>query len=182
MDDSRPVTAGINLMILTRSAKGDAVYKEDGGVDESNSKKAETMSSTMFNQMTAMIGTGMNMSANNEETDKITTPVLDLLDISGYNYASGRYPLEGEAHPNRLIYGSETFPQDIARNWKMVSEYPYLIGDFMWTAWDYLGEAGIGTWAYTEDGREYREKETIYIIVVKMFSIVSVKIGCSVVL
>ncbi len=157
LDDTRPVTAGINLMILTRSAKGDAVYKEDGGVDESNSKKAQTMSSTMFNQMTAMIGTGMNMSANNEEADKITTPVLDLLDIAGYNYASGRYPLEGEAHPNRLIYGSETFPQDIARNWKMVREYPYLIGDFMWTAWDYLGEAGIGTWAYTEDGREFNK-------------------------
>ena len=31
----------------------------------------------------------------------------------------------------------------------MVKQYPYLIGDFMWTAWDYLGEAGIGAWSYT---------------------------------
>ena len=31
----------------------------------------------------------------------------------------------------------------------MVKKYPYLVGDFMWTAWDYLGEAGIGAWSYT---------------------------------
>lgn len=157
LDDTRAVTAGINLMILTRSASGNSVYKEEGGVDDSNAKKAETMTSTMFNQMTAMIGTGMNMSANNDEADRITSPVLDALDIAGYNYASGRYPLEGKAHPDRILYGSETFPQDIAKNWKMVKEYPYLIGDFMWTAWDYLGEAGIGAWAYTTDGMGFNK-------------------------
>lgn len=31
----------------------------------------------------------------------------------------------------------------------MVKKYPYLIGDFMWTAWDYLGESGLGAWSYT---------------------------------
>ena len=31
----------------------------------------------------------------------------------------------------------------------MVKKYPYLVGDFMWTSWDYLGEAGIGAWSYT---------------------------------
>ena len=66
-----------------------------------------------------------------------------------YNYGSGRYPLEAKAHPNRVIFGSETFPQDIWKNWQMVKQYPYLIGDFMWTSWDYLGEAGIGAWSYS---------------------------------
>lgn len=37
----------------------------------------------------------------------------------------------------------------------MVKKYPYLIGDFIWTAWDYLGEAGIGAWAYTPDGKGF---------------------------
>ena len=41
---------------------------------------------------------------------------------------------------------------EIVKNWTMVKQYPYLVGDFMLTAWDYLGEAGIGTWAYTNDG------------------------------
>lgn len=157
LDDSRAVTGGINLMILTRSASGNDIYKEEGGIDDSHSKQSKVMSSTQFNQMTAMIGTGMNHSANSKEADEIVSPMLDVLDIAGYNYASGRYPLDGEAHPNRIIYGSETFPQDIVKNWRMVKKYPYLIGDFMWTAWDYLGEAGIGAWAYTSDGREFNK-------------------------
>ncbi len=71
------------------------------------------------------------------------------MDIAGYNYGSGRYPLEGKQHPDRIVFGSETFPQDIYKNWEMVKKYPYLLGDFMWTAWDYLGESGIGAWSYT---------------------------------
>ena len=95
-----------------------------------------------------MIGTGMNKQANSDKADRIVSPVLDELDIAGYNYASGSYPLEGEKHPNRIIVGSETFPQDIAKNWAMVKKYPYLIGDFMWAGWDYIGEAAIGSWNY----------------------------------
>ena len=77
--------------------------------------------------------------------------------MAGYNYASGHYPMEGKCHPDRLIFGSETFPQDIAKNWEMVKKYDYLIGDFMWTAWDYLGEVGIGAWAYTKDGTGFNK-------------------------
>ncbi len=48
--------------------------------------------------------------------------------------------------------GSETFPADIAQNWKLVKELPYLIGDFMWNSFDYLGEAGLGAWSYNGGG------------------------------
>ncbi|MBR1780714.1 MAG: DUF4982 domain-containing protein [Oscillospiraceae bacterium] len=99
----------------------------------------------------------MNKSANSKRADAATSPALDQLDLAGYNYASGRYPLEGKAHPERVIFGSETFPQTIAQNWEMVKKYPYLVGAFMWTAWDYLGEAGIGAWAYTEDGKGFNK-------------------------
>lgn len=141
LDPTRPVTAGINLVILAGSARGDSYHPEEGLMD-----------STKFNEIAAGVGSGMNHGADDEESDRITSPVLDALDIAGYNYASGRYPLEKDAHPDRVIVGSETFPQDLARNWAMVKELPYLVGDFMWTAWDYLGEAGIGAWAYTPDG------------------------------
>ena len=158
LDPDRAVTAGINLMILSRSAKGNAIYDENGeGRDDSGDKKMSGMNSTMFNMITSMVGTGMNKGANSKKADQVTTPVLDALDIAGYNYASGRYPLEGKAHPNRIVVGSETFPQDLPKNWAMVQKYPYLIGDFMWTAWDYLGEAGIGAWAYTPDGKGFNK-------------------------
>lgn len=156
LDRNRAVTGGINLMIISRSAKGKGIYKEDGGRDDGGKQNAMGgMNSTMFNMITSMVGPGMNKGANGKKADAVTSPVLDALDIAGYNYASGRYPLEGKAHPDRVIFGSETFPQDIYKNWQMVKKYPYLVGDFMWTAWDYLGEAGIGAWSYTPDGKAF---------------------------
>ena len=158
-DPNRAVTGGFNLMIITQSAKGKGIYDENGeGRKENGSeKKMQDMNSTMFNLITSMIGPGMNKSANGKAADTATSPGLDLLDMAGYNYGSGRYPLEAKAHPDRVILGSETFPYTIAQNWAMVMKYPYLVGDFMWTAWDYLGEAGIGAWAYTPDGKGFEK-------------------------
>ncbi len=154
-DPNRAVTGGMNLMIIATSKKGKGIYNEDGGRDESSDEKMKGMSSLIFNMVTNMVGSGMNKAANSKAADKATTPVLDLLDLAGYNYASGRYPLEGKAHPDRVIFGSETFPQDLAKNWAMVEKFPYLVGDFMWTAWDYIGETGAGAWAYTPDGKGF---------------------------
>ncbi len=157
-DPTRPVTGGFNLMIIASAKKGKGVYDEEGGGrDESGDKAMAGMNSTLFNMVTNMVGTGMNKSANSKKADEAVSPVMDALDICGYNYASGRYPLDGKLHPDRLIFGSETFPQDIAKNWEMVKKYPYLIGDFMWTAWDYLGEAGLGAWGYTPDSKGFNK-------------------------
>ena len=156
-DPTRPVTGGFNLMIIANAKKGKGVYNEEGGMSNNNADKMQGMNSTMFNMITNMVGSGMNKSANGKAADAATAPCLDLLDMAGYNYASGRYPLEGKAHPDRLVFGSETFPMDIAKNWAMVKQYPYLIGDFMWTAWDYLGEVGLGAWAYTKDGTGFNK-------------------------
>ncbi len=158
LDATRAVTGGFNLMIIANAAKGKGIYDEEkGGRKNDNDKSFGGMNSTMFNFITSMVGTGMNKAANSKQADQATSPCLDALDMAGYNYASGRYAMDGKLHPNRLIYGSETFPQDIAKNWAMVQQYPYLIGDFMWTAWDYLGEAGLGAWAYTSDGKGFNK-------------------------
>lgn len=157
-DADRIVTAGFNLMIIHSAKKGKGIYDEtSGGRKKDNDAKMQGMNSTMYNMIANMVGTGMNKAANSSAADKATSPALDLLDIAGYNYASGRYAKEGEKHPDRILYGSETFPQDIVKNWEMVKKYPYLIGDFMWTAWDYLGEAGIGAWSYTSDGKTFNK-------------------------
>lgn len=140
-------------MIMGRTAKGNALYKDGeqpgGSGGKPQKEKDGQNASLLFNVIASFVGSGMNKSANSKKIDAVTTPFLDALDIAGYNYASGRYPLEGKAHPNRVLFGSETFPQDIWKNWQMVKQYPYLVGDFMWTSWDYLGEAGIGAWSYT---------------------------------
>ena len=64
-------------------------------------------------------------------------------DIAGYNYMTARYEMDGKEHPDRVIVGSETNPPDIADNWEYVKRLSYVIGDFTWTGWDYIGEAGI---------------------------------------
>lgn len=152
LDSSRAVTGGMNLMIMTNFAKGKGQYdnvdaQAEGKTD--TSKKDSQNGSLLFNTIASFVGSGMNKAGNSKKADEITTPILDALDIAGYNYANGRYPMEGKKHPNRIVVGSETFPYEIGKNWDMVKKYPYLIGDFMWTAWDYLGETGIGAWSYT---------------------------------
>lgn len=155
LDATRPVTCGLNLMIISRAAKGQGIY-QDVDKNQEEIKKANKSSdanpqnaSLMFNIMVSFVGTGMNKGGNSPKVDALATPIIDALDIAGYNYGSGRYPLEEKQHPERIIFGSETFPQDIYKNWEMVKKYPYVLGDFMWTSWDYLGEAGIGAWSYT---------------------------------
>lgn len=166
LDPSRPVTGGFNLTILANAAKGQLIYNEEGGLNQDNAgsmtgaqahQAPVEMNSTIFNQMIQQVGPGMNHAADSDEADHAISPALNLLDIAGYNYASGRYPLEGEKHPDRVILGSETFPQEIYQNWQMVLQYPYLVGDFMWTAWDYLGEAGLGGWSCRPDAMAFNK-------------------------
>lgn len=151
LDRNRAVTAGINLFLMDRASKGKGIYKEEGGIageGKPSRKKKQASGSLFFNLVASMVGTLINKMSNSRSADRVTSPCLDTLDIAGYNYASGRYRLEAGLHPQRVIVGSETFPQDIARNWELVKKYPYVIGDFMWTSWDYLGEAGMGAWSY----------------------------------
>ena len=86
--------------------------------------------------------------ADDVATHPIISSALDKacapLDIAGYNYMTGRYEQDAIDYPNRVIVGSETFTFEIARNWALVEKLSHLIGDFTWTGWDYIGEAGIG--------------------------------------
>lgn len=74
------------------------------------------------------------------------------LDLCGYNYMTARYKMDPKEYPNRLIFGSETYAPQIAENWKYVKEEPSVLGDFTWTGYDYLGEAGIGVPGYNGPG------------------------------
>ncbi len=71
-------------------------------------------------------------------------------DIIGLNYLTGRHVLEHELHPNKTVLGTETYPADIVRLWGIVKNYPHVLGDFTWTGYDYLGEAGCGIFHYDD--------------------------------
>ncbi|MEE3315131.1 MAG: glycoside hydrolase family 2 TIM barrel-domain containing protein [Treponema sp.] len=82
--------------------------------------------------------------------ERVTEPFTNGLDIVGYNYMEDIYERDHELFPERVILGSENFPKEIGYRWPFIEAHPYVIGDFTWTAWDYLGEAGIGKAFYAD--------------------------------
>jgi beta-galactosidase len=73
-----------------------------------------------------------------------TEPAFALMDIHSYNYRWEMYENDHEQFPDRVMVGTESFPLEAYENYRMAVEKPYVIGDFVWTGMDYLGEAGIG--------------------------------------
>ncbi len=71
-------------------------------------------------------------------------PAFKYLDVGGYNYQWIQYEKDHERLPQRVMMGTESFPMQAFENWQLVQKHPYIIGDFVWTGMDYLGEAGIG--------------------------------------
>lgn len=69
---------------------------------------------------------------------------LALFDLIGYNYAYKRYEEDHIKYPDRVMIGTETNPPLSLENYEMVKKHPYVIGYFVWTATDNLGEAGVG--------------------------------------
>lgn len=69
---------------------------------------------------------------------------FSTLDVAGYNYMWWEYENDHKLYPQRVIYGSETTAGEAAVNWDLAEKHPYIIGEFVWTALDYLGESGIG--------------------------------------
>ena len=79
---------------------------------------------------------------------EIYDPHFDVLDIGGYNYMIHKHQEDHARNPQRVMLQTESYPRDAFKNWKLVQEYPYVIGDIVWTGLDYLGESGIGRYYY----------------------------------
>ncbi len=139
LDPTRYVTNGINGII----ANLDAVTETMGPGHEGEEA---------VDPNTMMANLGMQMAAANasELVSRSIEEAASVLDVVGFNYADSRYRQDAQDHPHRVIVGSETFPDRIAELWRLVRELPHVIGDFTWTGWDYIGEAGIGRIDYTD--------------------------------
>lgn len=85
-----------------------------------------------------------SVDQNNDVWGEATEKYIEPLDAAGYNYKVGRYSYDAKRFPDRVIYGSETFAGTLFESWNETLKNPNVIGDFVWTAIDYLGEAGIG--------------------------------------
>jgi len=73
------------------------------------------------------------------------------VDIAGYNYNLAQNQAEDHKRvPARIMMTTESFSADAFEQWELVQDHPYILGEFVWTAMDYLGESGIGAWSYGE--------------------------------
>jgi beta-galactosidase len=73
-----------------------------------------------------------------------TEPAFALMDVHSYNYQWKQYEPDHEKFPERIMIGTESIAKEAFENWQMVEKHPYVIGDFVWTGMDHLGESGIG--------------------------------------
>ena len=108
-----------------------------------------------INAMMAAMAEMLSVVCQSEAATKRIEEAEATLDIAGFNYAESRYEMDGELFPNRIIIGTETPPRFIDRIWAKVEKLPYVLGDFTWTGWEYLGEAGYGRIQFAEDGHGY---------------------------
>ncbi len=75
---------------------------------------------------------------------EIYDPHAEVLDVVGYNYMIFKHASDHERDPKRVIWQTESYPRDAFRNWAVANDFPYVVGDIVWTGLDYLGESGIG--------------------------------------
>lgn len=80
-----------------------------------------------------------------------STDQAAVLGVAGYNYHAHIFGEEHARLPKLAMYTSESLPQDVFSYWRAVETMPWVIGDFVWTAVDYLGESGIGWMGYSQD-------------------------------
>jgi len=104
----------------------------------------------------------MGYDKTNENNIAGINSVVAPLDFVGYNYQYEDYEIDVIEYPDRIIIGTETIPKDIYKSWQATMAYTNVAGDFVWTAIDYLGEAGIGRSYYTEERPEIEAHLTDY--------------------
>jgi len=76
--------------------------------------------------------------------DNATDAYLAPLDVSGYNYSPWGFERDHKSHPARVIVATETFPLASVDNFNAIRDHPWVVGAFIWTAIDYIGESAIG--------------------------------------
>ena len=79
---------------------------------------------------------------------EIYDPHAEVLDVTGYNYMIFKHASDHERDPKRIIWQTESYPRDAFSNWAVTHDFPYVVGDIVWTGLDYLGESAIGRYYY----------------------------------
>lgn len=158
LDDTRPVTCGVNIFFNFLSSIGFGVYSDKKAKKQAEdaTKKKKAVGSQFFNNLAGLLGSEfMKHGATLHGCDVKTRDAFANMDIAGYNYGIYRYEHDLKKYPDRLILGSETFCSDAYRFRELAKKEPRLIGDFVWAGMDYLGEVMVGSWEYADNAPRF---------------------------
>ncbi|NQU85053.1 MAG: glycoside hydrolase family 2 protein, partial [Mariniphaga sp.] len=130
-------------------------------IPERGSPEGEEISKMLVDYIKAIDDTRpITAAVNGLGSDK--DPYFATLDLAGYNYSFGGdhgqtsiFEKDLERVPGRISYCSESYPLVAFGAWMEVVDYPYVLGDYVWTGFDYLGEASIGWLGYPHDSNFY---------------------------
>ena len=153
LDSSRPVTCCVNLFMNLTAKSGDPIEVDWDKAEKPapiRDFKEDFTSSKQFNVIMGAMSKLIKTFVGLPKVDEVTKGVFAEMDIAGYNYGLPRYPKDRKLHPERLILGSETVSCDVDLNMKATFANDNVIGDFIWTAMDHLGESGIGILDYKD--------------------------------
>lgn len=166
LDNSRPVTCGVNIFFNFLSSIGFGVYSDEKAKKEAEKAekakakgkavKKKSVGSKFFNDLAGLLGDEfMKRGATLHGCDVKTRDAFANMDIAGYNYGIYRYKHDLKKCPQRLILGSETFCNDAYRFRELAKAEPRLVGDFVWAGMDYLGEVMVGSWEYEDYAKNF---------------------------
>ena len=162
LDDSRPVTCGVNIFFNFLSSIGFGVYSDEKAKKEveraekakqrgEKAARKKAVGSQFFNNLAGLLGDEfMKRGATLHGCDVKTRDAFANMDIAGYNYGIYRYKHDLKKYPQRLILGSETFCNDAYKFRELAKQESRLVGDFVWAGMDYLGEVMVGSWEYAD--------------------------------
>ncbi len=123
---------------------GNEIYERltDRGVEIAAYLRKEVLKYDTTRAITA----GVNNQWDKERKNRVPIDNAFLsLDVAGYNYMWPLYERDHGRFAKRVMFGSESVATEAVANWNKVEKLPYVIGDFIWTAMDYLGESGLGS-------------------------------------
>ena len=156
LDGTRPVTNAINGFLAVADRPG--VFpapQEEPQPDGQELKGPQGGGSEQLNAVASDVERRrMDEFSVSPLLSERIRPIEEACDVAGYNYLTARHAFIHREHPDWVVVGSETFPTEIASLWPIVEQNPHVIGDFTWTGYDYLGEAGIGIFHYDSDRKD----------------------------
>ena len=161
LDPYRPVTCGINIFFNFLSSMGMGVYSDDKAEKSAEAAKQEAKKpekekkkpagSEFYNTLACLVGDYfMKIGATLPPCDWKTKDAFANMDIAGYNYGLFRYKHDLRKYPQRLILGTETFCKDAYSFWEIAKKNKRILGDFVWSGWEYIGETGDGAAEYED--------------------------------